>query len=284
MSEAAAAWYYTQHGERKGPVTLEVLRGAIEHLKVDRERDLVWGPGLSDWVTIDKVPELQDLPAGPPPIATPVQTAEPEKKKEAVAKSEASVSPPAAVNPYQSPTANQEEDDNALSEAMEARRGNQYPGMGRLVYWIVPTLITIVLVGIGVAAMGVLAKDSPEMGMPVVVVMLAVIFLVFLMTTFSRLKNLGMSRWNILWSVVPIAHIWLSFRLYVCPAGYHNHRKLDTAGKVLVGLWLLSLVGPIISVALSGAGYYKEAADEAQRIMDEQREAQEEVLIIEEDS
>jgi hypothetical protein len=70
MSEQV--WYYSQHGERKGPVTLEVLQNALAHGKIDIATDLVWGPGLTDWVKVHEVPELQstvDAPISPPTIA-----------------------------------------------------------------------------------------------------------------------------------------------------------------------------------------------------------------------
>jgi len=225
MSEQESVWYYSQHGERKGPVTLDVLRGAIEHVKINREKDLIWGPGLSDWVTMDKVPELQNMPAGPPPITAPLVEKSP-------APSAASISKPAApasgigsapksaaaapANPYKAPESS--EDDNALADAMaERREGGESPGMGRFMFWIAPTVVSAIIVVGTMFLAGSLGGENPNSIMIAVIIGYLVASVICLFITFSRLKNLGMSRWSVLWSFVPIMNFWLMYRLYICP-------------------------------------------------------------------
>lgn len=269
-------WYYSQHGERKGPVTLEVLQSALSHGKIDIATDLVWGPGLSDWVKVHEVPELQgSAPAEPssaPPVAAP-----------AADTSMSNIVPPSEVakarsaeNPYASP-----ESDNALQDAMNARNAGEYGGMGRLMYWFAPMAICL-LVFLGLtavtAALGVADGDGSASNPTVIAALVAyvVCILLCLFATFSRLKNLGMSRWAILWGLVPVMNIWLSFRLYVCPAGYNDHKKLDGAGKVVLGVYILVFVGSIaLSVLFGGSSYYKQAADEAARQMEDGQTQQE---------
>ena len=76
-------------------------------------------------------------------------------------------------------------------------------------------------------------------------------------------------------------NIWLGYRLYACPAGYQTHKKLDGAGKVMVGVYvaiLLLNLAVLGSVLFIGADYYKKAADEAQRKIDMQQSDKNEVL------
>ena len=73
-------------------------------------------------------------------------------------------------------------------------------------------------------------------------------------TAYQRVKNLGMSGLALLWTLVPIMNMWIGWRMFACPAGYEDHRTLDTAGKVIsgivIGLVALMIVSNII-VAVS---------------------------------
>ena len=51
-------WYYTQHGQRMGPVTLEQLQWMIRDGQV-QEKDLAWTDGMAQWTHVSGVPELQ---------------------------------------------------------------------------------------------------------------------------------------------------------------------------------------------------------------------------------
>jgi uncharacterized membrane protein YhaH (DUF805 family) len=68
----------------------------------------------------------------------------------------------------------------------------------------------------------------------------------------KRVQNLGMSGWAILWMMVPIMNIWIGWRMFACPPGYHDHKQLDTAGKVLTGvliaLFILAIGLNIVSI------------------------------------
>ncbi len=285
MSEQESVWYYTQHGERKGPVTLEVLRGAIEHMKIDREKDLIWGPGLSDWVTMEKVPELQGMPSGPPPVTASPQVeppapiastvSQPSPPASGIGSAPLSTSAPALVNPYKSPASL--EDDNSLADAMaERREGDVNLGMGRLMFWFAPTVVSVIIVVGTMFLAGSLSGENPNTITSSVVIGYLVATVICLFMTFSRLKNLGMSRWSVLWSFIPIMSFWLFYRLYICPAGYNDHKKLDGAGKALVGVSILFIVGYFGAVLTVGASYYKEAADKAQQKIEEQQRAKQE--------
>jgi GYF domain 2 len=61
------AWFYFEAGERRGPVTIEELVGAL--LSAPNPRDvLVWREGMADWQPAGTVPEVQrKLPSAMPP-------------------------------------------------------------------------------------------------------------------------------------------------------------------------------------------------------------------------
>ena len=64
----------------------------------------------------------------------------------------------------------------------------------------------------------------------------------------KRFENLGKNP-NLGWLViVPLANIWAGFNCIVYPPGYAYHKKLDTAAKVIIGLYILMIV-----VGIAGA-------------------------------
>ena len=75
-----------------------------------------------------------------------------------------------------------------------------------------------------------------------------VIGLVTFFMVLSRLQNLGMSRWNFLWNLVPIASIWINYRIVACPAGYADSKKLDGSGKLLAFFYFASIILPIVGI------------------------------------
>lgn len=289
MSEQEAVWYYSQHGERKGPVALEVLKSAVTRNKVDLEKDLVWGPGLPNWVKVSEVPELQGLESAPAeaipapvkkevkPLSTQpanvaVQPSAPVEEKPVKAVSKP-VSPPATPtedkpNPYETP--NSIDDDNALAEAMAERRmqAGSGVGIGRVKYFVYPVLAFFLVGAIGSGVTKVFAVKAPELSGAAVVIIVVVALALSVYFVLARLANLGMSRLSIFWMLVPFMNFWLSWRLSACPGGYQEHRRLDTPGKIMSVLFGISLVSSILvfsSVMFTGASYYKKAADEAKR-------------------
>ena len=262
MNEQESVWYYTQHGERKGPVTLEVLRGAIEHMKIDREKDLMWGPGLSDWVTMDKVPELQDMPAGPPASSAPA-TSQPSPPASGIGAAN-KASPAAPATPPDS-----SEDDNALAGAMtERREGGGYPGMGRLMFWVAPFCICAAAYLILFVFLGSLDfnKGVDLLGfVPLAIVAVAIIACIF--TIFSRLKNLEMSRWFVLLYCVPVANVWLDYRLYICPAGYSFHKKLDLPAKLMIGFVIVLICAPVVRFCFADSVLPQAARDQPAKVV-----------------
>ena len=69
-------WYYGRNEQRHGPVPLEELKGLVVSGNLDAT-DLVWSPGMADWMAASEVDGLFFEPAStvtspppPPPEAT----------------------------------------------------------------------------------------------------------------------------------------------------------------------------------------------------------------------
>ena len=86
-------------------------------------------------------------------------------------------------------------------------------------------------------------KDDLAIGaMLISMIVLLLTFCIKMIITCLRLKNLGSSKWQSLLLFIPIINLWLSYRLYVCPESYAQHRTLDKPGKILLVLFLLIMV------------------------------------------
>lgn len=155
------------------------------------------------------------------------------------------------VNPYSAP-----------ATAVAAPTGFQqpliYPGIGRLAYFgfqLGVSVLAFLIIGLVVLGAGA-AESMGGMATGVMLVYAVVVAASFYFGV-KRVQNLGMSGWAVLWSLVPIMSIWISWRMFACPPGYDSHKQLDTAGKVLTGLMIgfivLAVVVNFIAVA-SGAG------------------------------
>jgi uncharacterized membrane protein YhaH (DUF805 family) len=68
--------------------------------------------------------------------------------------------------------------------------------------------------------------------------------------TVLRLHNLGTSGWWSLLVFVPFVNIFLDLRCLAYPEGHSDHRRLDSAGNVI----LLLVLGAIAIYAVSLAG------------------------------
>jgi len=67
--------------------------------------------------------------------------------------------------------------------------------------------------------------------------------------TAKRLQNQGYSGWWVLGLIVPLLNIAVSAKCIAAPEGYADHKTLDTAGKVIIGLILATIVVTIAAIA-----------------------------------
>ncbi len=66
----------------------------------------------------------------------------------------------------------------------------------------------------------------------------------------NRLKNIGMSGlWSLL-ILVPLANLFIGVKCAMCPEGYQDTKKLDTAGKIIAGILIGLVVLSVVSIVI----------------------------------
>jgi uncharacterized membrane protein YhaH (DUF805 family) len=236
LREAMEQWFFSKGGQQEGPVTPQQIQALAAAGQLDPATTFVWHEGLADWQALGD----SGLLAG------------------AAAPARALPAPPVAAsfggNPYTPP---REAYQPPVRKELEF--APQYPGYGRLRYFLTNLIITVVFYAIMFAvifaALGSGGGEGAGGAIMIVILVLGLgVMVVSFYTAYQRVKNLGMSGWALLWTLVPIMNMWIGWRMFACPAGYEDHRTLDTAGKVIsgivIGLIALMIVANII-VAVS---------------------------------
>jgi len=115
----------------------------------------------------------------------------------------------------------------------DAERDREYPGVGRLDYFLAQ-------IGMMMAAVFVVVMFGPEsrvMSFTGLVLMVASFVLDVL-----RLRNIGVSQWFAFLRYLPFGRLLLNFGLLSAQTGWNETRQLDSAGKSILAVELL-LVG-----------------------------------------
>ncbi len=218
------SWYFSKDGQQEGPVTAAQIVSLVNASVLDPAVTQVWREGLADWISLTQSPVFAEAPGMPRPANST-----------------------AAVNPYMVSSSTL-----ANSRAARPDMPLEYPGIGRLAYVLFAMVSGIVLYGI--LFVTILAAFKTGRGAGLALGTLFIVLLFFATSLYlgaKRVSNLGMSGWAVLWSFVPFMNIWIHWRMLACPAGYENHRTLDTPGKVVTGLWIgvlvLSFIAPLFS-------------------------------------
>lgn len=200
-------WYFTNEGERRGPVTFAELRTMAANSVLNPRCDLVWKKGMSDWEQSGLVDGLFERSA---------------VRREVSARPVVQAPPVASLR------------SSALAETL-ASKDLRWPGSGRFMLLLGCVLIAVFwkpalsfaspwLIGwFGDVLMGKLLPWAPYVPP-----------LVWVHLVLNRLANLGMSRWWALAVVVPLLNLWVAFRCLVCPAGYAYHKRMDAAGTAVL--------------------------------------------------
>ncbi len=212
MTESTqGTWFYSKNGVQEGPVTFAELQAQAREGALNPRTDLAWTSGMADWKPTGEIEDLFEKRVTlPPPTPTPP-----------------------AANPYQSP---------AHKESFELNTENgSWPGARRRTFYLMTMVFPFVwnfLFAIGAVFI------AQQFGADIAGIATTVAFIVPIVLSIyyslERLANVGMSRWWYLVLIVPIINIWVIYRIYVCPAGYAVHKKLDSAGTVLaIFFWLI---------------------------------------------
>ncbi|MFC1739295.1 DUF805 domain-containing protein [Planctomycetota bacterium] len=110
-----------------------------------------------------------------------------------------------------------------------SRKKKNYGGIHRTGYFFGMLGVTVIY-GILVAA----ARGEPGAALLGQIIVLAVSFILLA----NRLHNIGKSGWMSLLILVPFANLYIWIICSVCPEGYHDTKKLDTAGKIIAGIFI----------------------------------------------
>jgi hypothetical protein len=219
---AESTWFYTRQGEQLGPLTFASLQERARAGELNPRLDMAWTQGMADW-----------KPAG-----------EIEGLFEKVSTTEIVESLAPSADPYKPPQQNE-------AVGMLGPEGG-WPGARRRSFYLM-TILFPILWGAGFGAATPLLQK--QLGLEIMgVATIGAMFIPWIVALaygLNRLVNLGMSRWWYLGNFVPILNLWVSYRMYVCPAGYAFHKKLDGPGVVLAILyWLMILLGVLMVASL----------------------------------
>ena len=146
-----------------------------------------------------------------------------------------------------------------------------YPGIGRLKYYLYHFLITlfvgaifaIIMLGglFGTATIAEHAKNSDAAGLTAIIGIISTYFagifipiflwfLLIILNDIRRMQNTGASAWLLLLYFIPIVNLWVWWRLCCCPEGYEDHKKLDLWGKFLTFLVIIMPFALILTAML----------------------------------
>lgn len=222
-------WFYASGEEKKGPISKEellrlVMEGAIE------SDCLVWTEGMEGWQQARDVDGL--LPKGlvPPPLPKP--------------KSVSSSAPTSAVGHEIS---GQISGDRSGPKARTLKEGEKSLGIGRLYYFVAALFLALIM------AFTDLAFDSAEPSRGSAYVLFVVPLLIEagrIAIGWSRFKNIGIPPAFSLLGLIPLINLIIGAACLALPENYAKHKTLDTAGKIVYGVIILSGVLLIMSLAI----------------------------------
>ncbi|MEM9237400.1 MAG: GYF domain-containing protein [Verrucomicrobiota bacterium] len=238
-------WHIARNGAQEGPYTAEQIGAKLAAGELKAGEALAWKEGMDDWKPLADSgvlaeASLSQTPAGGG-VPTPSAVANPSPAP-------AQVAQPAqgsALNPYATPTT-------AGGLSTNYQNPMEYPGIGRLAYVGLQIAISIGCYALlFLMILGSSSTDGMSFAFGGLMFIILIVGIASIYLGVKRLHNLGMSGWAILWSFVPIMSIWISWRMFACPAGYNDHKQLDTPGKVLTGILvafiLLGFVANIVA-------------------------------------
>ena len=126
-----------------------------------------------------------------------------------------------------------------------------YGGIGRMAYFGYSFLAVLIYNGI-VAAVGAAGNGAPGGGLVAVIGIALLVYLAALLYIVAqRMINCGYSPWWCVGTLVPLLNILVGFRCIACPEGYADHRTLDTAGKIWVGLFVALILLVVVAIAVA---------------------------------
>jgi uncharacterized membrane protein YhaH (DUF805 family) len=249
--EATKEWFVTHEGKQFGPVSIGDLKFEVERGELNPRLDMVWKNGMEDWIPAGQLEGLFEKNEG---------ALEEEKRKGAT------------FTEYTSAPTGEE----------KKRINGEWPGAGRSAFIFI-CYIFPVLWGFGIHFGTSYLKGKVE---PNILGIISMVFgllplILAIAVTLKRFQNLGMSRAWFFGLFAPILNLWVWFRIFACPPGYAEHKKLGGMGWVLAILhWasvLLTVAAIVFTVVvltqLEPEDPYRMAIENYMRDIEEARKA-----------
>jgi len=215
------AWFFSKDGKQYGPVGMEELRFVASQGQLHPRQDLVWKAGMEQWLPAGEIEGLFEKV-----VAAPEQAV--------------TLAPP--VN-LEVPT----DEEEAARELMAHQ--TDWVGVTRIGYPIGLVLIGVTMYLASkylVPYAAPLIKDAPQ----ALLAIPGLAILALIVLTAKRLRNVGMSGWWFLGSLVPLLNLWVGYRIFACPPGYQFHRKMDGVGIFLAIIYWLSVAAGVALVVV----------------------------------
>lgn len=213
----------THAGEQFGPVSIDDLKFEVERGELNPRLDMVWKEGMEDWIPAGKVEGL---------FEKNVEAEEKEKAKEA----------PPVVAPVS---------EVGKKQAKKEQVGPEREGTNRMGFIFFCYIFPVIwFVGVVLGAEFLKGQVGPDIFGPITIVLFLLPLVVGIAATLKRFQNLAMTRLWFFGLIVPFLNYWLGYRLFACPAGYAEHKKLGGAG------WFLAIIYWLPFLAIAGFGVF----------------------------
>ena len=124
------------------------------------------------------------------------------------------------------------------SENMPRR---EYGGIGRAAYFGLGFLVNVLIQLVQTAAVAANSSALIIGTLPFAIVGACAL-------AWQRCKNIGMNPWWGLGIMIPILNIFVGLRCLAYPEGYEDHKTLDGAAKVIIGLFLALFLFAVIAI------------------------------------
>ena len=235
-------WFISRSGEKEGPFTAQEIGGFLADGQLNATEAFAWKEGMPDWKLIadSGVVAEAELSGYAPPQT--VDSGSATGPKLIIPAASLQAGPTTAGNPYAPPQ-------RGFLFSHEHAGPKSYRGIGRLAY---SGLLVGIILGTYAVLVGITGTGSQGFASLFKLLGISgVAYVASLWVGAKRAQNLGMSGSAALWTLVPIMNVWISWRMFACPEGYHDSEQLDTAGKVLTGLQVTCIAVLIISEVLA---------------------------------
>ena len=240
-------WHYTDKaGQQLGPISTDELIQLIASKSVPTSA-MAWKDGMAGWKPVSQIKELQTSPGSipvapnsPQPAPKPTAVAQALNPANALAPRPTAQQQPAAsmtpVDPYETPSVPTDE------EFYASLPTTSYPGIGRLAYFLLSIVVAIITQVITSTLGGEQIEPTTS------IMVTGGSFVASMLLAFSRLKNIGMSRWWFLGNFVPILNFFVSVWIMSRQEGWVETQELDTPGKIIAWIMWLLIIFAILAV------------------------------------